>query len=280
VPHVRIDSADIEAAVHRVGLTGLPVEVHVSLRSFGGLAEGPSTIVEGLLAAGCTVLAATMAPRLFGVPAPADDRPVRNGLDYERQDAEVAAEPWPGMSDVYDPSRTEVASWLGGFSAHLAGRPDRVRAPLGTGEFSAVGPLASELIAADTDADVFGPLRALVRLRGGVVLMGVGLTSMTLLHLAEVEAGRRPFIRWARRQDGETVRVRVGECSDGFEALAAPLRPVEHTCVVGNSLWRVYDARATVELSAAAIRQDPSITRCSKASCIECEDAIAGGPPT
>jgi NADPH-dependent 2,4-dienoyl-CoA reductase/sulfur reductase-like enzyme len=46
-----------------------------------------------------------------------------------------------------------------------------------------------DLIGAETDADVFGPLRALADHDGAVVLMGVGLTRMTLLHLAEVEAG-------------------------------------------------------------------------------------------
>ena len=38
----------------------------MSLRSFGGLKDGPTTIVEGVLAASSTVLSATMAPDLFG----------------------------------------------------------------------------------------------------------------------------------------------------------------------------------------------------------------------
>ena len=241
------------------------------MRSFGGLEGGPGAVVDGVLAAGATVLAATMAPELFGVPPPPDDRPARNGIDYERLDGSSAA------GEVYDASRTEVAPWLGAFSAHVAALPDRVRCRF-AGEFAAVGPLADRLIGAETEADVFGPLRALVEHDGAVVLMGVGLTRATLLHLAEVEAGRRPFIRWGRRGDGSAVRVRVGECSEGFEGLAEALAPVERRCTVGRSLWRVFPAAAALELAADAIRRNPAITHCADDACIECADAIAGGP--
>src|SRR5207237_583995 len=117
-------------------------------------------------------------------------------------------ESWPGLNDSFDPSRIEVSSGLGAFSAHVAARPDRLRCALASGEFSAVGPLAKKLIGAETDTDVFGPLRALADHDGAVILMGVGLNRMTLLHLAEVEAGRRPFIRWSLNPDGQPARAR------------------------------------------------------------------------
>jgi aminoglycoside N3'-acetyltransferase len=274
-----VEAGDIQGAMETLGLSGRPVGVHVSMRSFGWLADGPSTIVDGMLAVGCTVLAATMAPDLFGIPAPLDDRPARNGIDYDEQDRDrdsVAS--WPGLTDTYDRTRTEVSSWLGAFSAHVAARPDRVRCALASGEFAAVGPLAHELIGAETDEDVFGPLRALADRDGAVVLMGVGLDRMTLLHLAEVEAGRRPFIRWGRGPDGEPARARAGECSNGFERLAPALAPIERRTNVGRSAWRVFPARPAIDLAAAAIRSDPSITHCPDATCIECADAIAGGP--
>lgn len=273
-----VATADIERAIEGLGLAGRPVAVHVSLRSFGRLADGPSTIIDGMLGAGCTVLAATMAPGLFGIPAPLDDRPARNGIDYVRQDLDRSIASWPGLNDTYDDTRTEVSSWLGTFSAHVAARRDRVRCKLASGEFAAVGPLAHELIGGETDADVFGPLRALSERDGAVALMGVGLTRMTLLHLAELEAGRRPFIRWARGRDGQPTRVRAGECSEGFERLAPALAPVERRTRVGASHWRVLPARAALDLAAAAIRLEPWITHCPSPTCIECADAIAGGP--
>src|SRR5215211_2162691 len=184
---------EVERAVRRLGLAGRPIEIDASLRSFGELEDGPATIVEGVLAAGSTVLAATMAPDLFGLPPPPHDRPTRNGIDYATQPAMSEHTSATGSDRVYESSCTDVSAWLGAFSAHVAARPDRLRCKYASGEFAAVGPLAERLIGAETEADVFGPLRALVEQNGAVALMGVGLTRMTLLHLAEVEAGRRPF---------------------------------------------------------------------------------------
>jgi aminoglycoside 3-N-acetyltransferase len=269
---------DVENALRELGVDGRPIEVHVSVRSFGGLEDGPATIVDGVLASGSTVLAATMAPDLFGVAAPPDDRPARNGIDYSTQTSIAGDAQEEESLGAYDPARTEVSGWLGAFSAYVAARPDRIRCRYASGEFSAVGPIASRLIGAETDADVFGPLRALVEENGAVVLMGVGLTRLTLLHLAEVEAGRRPFIRWGRGRDGRAVRVRVGECSEGFESLASSLAPVERRLVVGASQWRMFPAREALQLAADAIRTTPSITHCPNLECIECADSIDGGP--
>ena len=270
-----IGAPDVEGAFRELGLAGRPIEVHVSLRSFGDLDDGPATILEGILAAGSTVLATTMAPGVFGVPAPLDDRPPRNGIDYAVLDV---LRKQSGGPEVFDPSRNEVATWLGGFSAYVAARPDRIRCRYGSGEFCAIGPLAEVLIRAETTDDVYGPLRALVEHDGAVILMGVGLTRMTLLHLAEVEAGRRPFIRWTRDARGRVVRVRGGECSEGFESLAPTLASVERTEQVGPSRWRVFPASRVLSLTADAIRENPAITRCANAQCIECDDAVAGGP--
>ena len=273
-----VRSDDIADGVERLGLAGLPLGIHVSLRSFGGIDGGPATLVDGLLAAGCTVLSPTMAGQSFAIPAPPDDRPRRNGRDYDHKDALAAAEPWPGASDVYDASRTEVDAWLGATAAYVARHPERRRAPSPPGAFSAIGRLAADLIAADEPRDQFGPLRGLVDHDGWIVLMGVSLTSMTLVHLAEVEAGRTPFVYWARGRDGRPVRSLGGGCSLGFEALAPVLAPVERTTDVGSSRWRAFPAGEAVRLAAAAIRADPEITHCGSATCLECADAVAGGP--
>jgi aminoglycoside 3-N-acetyltransferase len=272
-----ISEQEIAEAAERLGIAGGAICLHASLRSFPALERGPETLIDGLLATGATVMVATMSGQWFGVPPPADDRPARNAIDYDAADEHAAAGPWRGLTDTYDPSRVEVDDWLGATSAYVANRPDRVRAPR-SGTFSAVGPIASELVSAETEADVFGPLRALREADGWVVLAGVGLSSMTMLHLAEVEAGRRPFVRWMRAPDGSPMRIRVGECSNGFERLAPALASEERRGVVGASPWRVYPARALLTVAADAIRSDPSITRCEDPDCRECPDAMAGGP--
>jgi len=268
---------DLADGIRRLNLSRKVVELHVSLRSFPRLDGGPEALISAFLDAECTLLVPTMAPELFAIPAPANDRPAQNGLDYAAEDRESAsrrATSW----QVYDARRTETASWLGATPAYVAARPDRIRSRFPVGEFSALGPRAAALMDADTPEDAFGPLRALVALDGVALLIGVSLTRLTLLHLAETEAGRRPFIRWALDPDGAPTRIRAGECSEGFDRLAPALQPVESKTTVGASAWRAFPAAEVVKRAVAAIRAQPNITHCPNPACIECADAIAGGP--
>jgi aminoglycoside N3'-acetyltransferase len=115
--------------------------------------------------------------------------------------------------------------------------------------------------------------------RGGfVLLIGVRLTSMTLLHLAEARAGREPFRRWANDPSGNVIEVQTGSCSAGFGAFEPALAPFAQETVVGASCWRAYSARETGAEAARAIETNPQITHCGDPSCELCRDAIAGGP--
>ena len=263
----KVTADDIAQGAAEVGIAGLPSCVHVSMRSFGVLEKGAETVVEGLLGAGCTALVPSFSHQ-FEVAPPMHDRPSRNGIDY------AAPRTYFGDGLVYGPDAV-IEPWLGNVAAYVAARRDVVRGGDAVGSFAAVGPLAADLIVEHT-GDMFGPLRALARLDGWVVLMGVGLNRMTLLHLAEVMAGRRPFIRWVAGPEG-VVRLGVGLCSEGFLNLEPTLATLERTMTVGSSLWRAFPAAATVEAAAREIRVHPEVTWCGR-NCVECADAIAGGP--
>ena len=64
-----VNACVIERGLRELGLADRPLEVHVSLRSLGDMRVEPDAIVDGALEVGCTVLAATMAPDSFGIPA-------------------------------------------------------------------------------------------------------------------------------------------------------------------------------------------------------------------
>jgi aminoglycoside 3-N-acetyltransferase len=274
-----VTADDLTAAIDRLGLADKIIEIHVALKSFPHIDGGPAALIEAFLGSGCTIVMWTSAHEAFRVPAPPEDRPPRNGVDYAAEDADAQKIPWLGMSDVYDATRTETDPWLGVTPAYVARRPDRVRSLRPVGSASAVGPHARRVIAAETSDDAFGPLRALAASPDGrVLLMGVSLTRMTILHLAEIEAGRQPFIHWARDADGRPVRYMAGACSQGFDNLAADLAEYETQTQVGSSRWRLYRASDAVHIAAEAIRRTPSITHCADPTCIECADAIAGGP--
>lgn len=268
-----VTAADIANAVRQLGLSGLPVCVHASLRSFGWVDGGAPAVVNGLLGEGCTVLVPTFS-WTFAVRSPAKLRRARNGWDYDSWEASSA-----GEGRIFTADSNEIdAEDMGAIPASLVSMPHRGRGYHPLSSFSAVGPLAVQLVSGQEPLHVWAPLAALAEAGGSVVLMGVGLPEMTLLHLAEQRAGRSPFRRWANGADGEPIEVETGGCSGGFGKLAPALRPLQRECRVDCSRWLIFPASLTLEVVAAAIQADPMITHCGNPTCGRCRDAVLGGP--
>ncbi|MBC7931750.1 MAG: AAC(3) family N-acetyltransferase [Rubrivivax sp.] len=263
---------DVRHALRSLGLTGQAVCLHSSLSSFGHVEGGAATVVEAFLKEGCTLLVPTFSSA-FEVAAPAHLRFERNGWNYETQRS--AGE---GAHKTFAPDAPDIDDYMGAIPAAVLAQPGRVRGNHPLDSFTAVGPRAAELASGQTPSDVYAPLNALIRLGGFVLLMGVGLDRMTLLHLAEKQAGRELFRRWARGKDGETFVALAGGCSEGFGKLEPHLRPVMRTVVIGQSAWKLLPAEQALALAAGAIRAEPRITHCGVPACERCDDAVAGGP--
>jgi aminoglycoside 3-N-acetyltransferase len=205
---------------------------------------------------------------------PLDQQVRRNGIHYDK--------PYPGSTAgtnrIYTPASQEIDPDMGAIAASVVNYPGRVRGNHPLNSFSAVGPLAAKLIAGQAPLAVYAPLAALVEASGYVLLMGVKIDNMTLLHLAEQEAGRVLFRRWANDSAGHPQMVEVGGCSDGFEHLAAVLQPWQRQTVVGSSVWQLFPAQPTLQAATRAIRANPQITHCGNPDCERCNDAVAGGP--
>ncbi|MPZ50066.1 MAG: aminoglycoside N(3)-acetyltransferase [Dehalococcoidia bacterium] len=273
-----VTQQDIQAAIRELGLSGRPLCVHSSLRSFGWVDGGADTVIDALLAEGCTVLAPTMSWH-FEVGPPAHLRPVRNGRDYEKWDREHPDGAGRDASLIYTPESNEIsAKWMGAIPVVLLQRPDRQRGNDPMGSFSAVGPLARELVHEQTARDPFAQFRALAEHSGSVVLMGVGLDRLTLLHQAEELAGRNLFMRWANDANGVPAPVYRGGCSAGFTRLEPFLAHLIRETTVGVSLWKVLPVRETVGAASEVIRNRPEITHCDDPECRDCNDAVLGGP--
>ena len=263
---------DIGLAADRMGFGSGLVMVHGSLASFGCVRGGASSVLGGLLERGRTVMVPAFS-WAFGVPGPRSLSPLaRNGVEP------VFCGPTGGVGRVYTPECGEVDRDMGAVAAALVGMRGAARGAHPLNSLAAAGPMADALVSTQTLLDVYAPIRALAAHGGFILLMGVGLQSMTALHAAEELAGRRPFRRWANGPDGEAVTVAVGGCSRGFGAFAEILAGVERRDRVGNSLWRAFSARDVLCLGAAAIRGKPELTRCDREGCVRCGDAIAGGP--
>ncbi len=268
-----ITEHDIQNAVRELRLSSLPVCLHSSFKSFGGVEGGPESVVRAFLVEHCTVIVPAFSDD-FGVNPPPDIRPERNGWDY----GDIPHNQ-KGVDRVYSADTNEITQCeMGVIPATVLTQAGRVRGNHPLCSFVAVGPEAGPMILGQTPIDIFAPLWALAEAGGWVVLMGVGLHSMTLLHAAEELAGRRPFVRWANGTNGKPVGVTMGGCSDGFGRFESILSPLARSTQVGQSLWLAYPAMQALKAASAAIHDIPEITRCTNSKCGRCGDQVQGGP--
>jgi aminoglycoside N3'-acetyltransferase len=263
---------DIQQALRSLDLASSPVCLHTSFRSFGSVAGGTVSLIDAFLREHCTLLVPSFSWS-FAVPPPPDQHFSRNGWNYTSYPG-----PTSGLGRIYTPQATEVDSDMGILAAAVLAHPDHLRGDHPLCSFSALGHYAAELISAQRADDVYAPLTMLSKLNGFVLLIGVGLDKLTLLHLAEKQAGRRLFRRWANNLEGQRIAVEVGGCSAGFPKLEAELEAITQTLRVGPSVWKLLPARPVLACAIAAIRANPEITHCGDPTCERCTDAIAGGP--
>lgn len=266
-----VTKADIQRAAGDLKLSGRPLCVHSSLRSFGRVDGGAQTVIDGLLAEGCTVMVPTFSYE-HEIPAPPGRQLPRNG-NIDR--AYLGARSGP---KIFSPEENDVSGDMGAIPRALLQMPARDRGLHPIDSFSAVGPLAEELIRGQTATDVYAPFQALIEHDGFVLLIGVGLTRMTLIHDAERMAGRNLFRRWAYDANAEPLETLVGGCSEGFFNLEPAIGYLARETMVGQSRWRAFPAGTTREVAAQTIRENPEITRCPDPTCAGCPDSIAGGP--
>jgi len=262
---------ELDAAIGELLLAGRVVCVHSSLRSFGTVEGGADAVVDAFLDSGCTLLVPSHSWGFATNHLPGL-RPPRNGWDYSMNVAP------PLFHGAFSTQSNAIDRNMGAIPRAVLARPERQRGDHPLASFSAIGPLAADLVGGQDGDAVHAPLRALCEFDGAIVMVGVGLTRMTLLHLAEEMAGRTQFQRWALDASGKTVMVSSGGCSEGFEQLAPVLAPIETRLGVGASTWRRFDAADVITLASDEIDANPAITHCSQRSCRRCDDAAHGGP--
>lgn len=267
-----VQADDIRAAITTLQLQGKPVCAHVSLRSFGHVEGGAQTVIDAFLAQGCTLIVPTFSSA-FEVPPPRDGRPQRNGIDYGA--AKFATHRQGEPYSVFSPS---IDDNMGRVADTVVQNSGRVRGKHGLCSFSGLGPLAQEIIGSQGPRNVFAPLKNLAKFRGTTLLVGVDLTRMSLLSLAEHKAGREPFVRWSNGPARSPLACQVGSCPRGYKHFEPFIAPLAQKISVGLSVWRAFPARETLEAAVEVILRNPRFTHCGDPMCLRCNDAVAGGP--
>lgn len=261
---------DILWGLQALGLQGESIIVHSSLKSFGTVAGGAPTIVQALINSCKTVLMPAFIADSHTRP-PLGDRPVQNGCDYSFYNT------WKGRQGPFDLATATINPKMGVIALTLARRHDTRRSNHPWHSWSASGIEADSLVEGHSWGSTNRPLERHSSNGGRVLLMGVGLSSCTAIHLAEERAGRRPFIRWAIGNDGTVHRIRVSGCAKGFNRLYPRLRDCFIEATVGASRWLAAPLETLIARATEVIRGEPELTRCSD-SCLRCHDAILGGP--
>jgi aminoglycoside N3'-acetyltransferase len=258
-------------AIQAAGLATSTICLHSSLKSFGYLDGGADTLVGAFLDEGCTLVVPTFTYASEAAPPP-DRHLSQNGIDYSEPVAFAGFEP-------YDKNGTLISPDMGAVPARVLHLKGHVRGNHPLNSFSAIGPLADELIRTQSPLNVYGPLQAMYTHPATyMVLIGVDFTKATPIHFAEEKAGRRLFRRWATLVDGKVYEVAIGSCSEGFNNLAPAVKELEINLMVGQSEWRVYPFRAFIDTVTRRIVRNPKITHCADVNCLRCNDAIKGGP--
>ena len=270
-----VDGQTIQTDLAELGLTGSDVAVHSSLRSFGQVSGGAETVVDALL----NVCGTVLVPTFCGIGrtnAPAGDRPAQNAWDYDASDPRTEPiEPFDPA--IFDRTSSMDVAEMGQIPAALLQHPGTVRSQHPSVSWAANGSLAQHYTSDHLPDDPNLPLKRLSDSEGLIVLLGVGLTVCTAVHLAEELSGRRPFIRWVLYADGEVRRIREYGCSDGFGNLTQHVETLGKRCTIGGSLAVAYPLKPFIEETASAISSQPGITVCGRAEC-RCQASMMGGP--
>lgn len=241
--------------------------VHASMRAIGKVVGGADTVVEALLEA-------------VG-PAGAIMAPAFNGANY-------VPETWP--EQLQDPDyRTEMENSgytpdginvgeVGILAERLWRREDAHHSVHPTLSFAAVGRNAGFLTDNAPFHYPFGtnsPLARLHQLNGGVLLLGVGHTSNSSLHLAEVWADA-PYARRGRRIRTGLLESEImqgsPECSAGFWKIEPVLRQARilKTGYVGNAPSQYMRLQHMASMAIEMLKGSPDALLCDNPECSWC----------
>lgn len=147
------------------------------------------------------------------------------------------------------------------------------------------GPRADELTSGHLETRAFGvgsPLDRLLDLGGKILLLGVGHTSNSALHVVEEHAGR-PKVPWSvelpeikiRLPGGEMINHRIDtspSCSTGFGDAEATLRAADaiQDVRVADARGQLVDGRSLRDAMLERILREPEALLCNRPDCVCC----------
>lgn len=241
---------------------GQTVLVHSAMSRIGWIAGGPEAVILALLQV-LTPSGTLMMP----------SHSASNTDPAHWQNPPVPLEWVPiirAHTPPYNPATTPTRE-MGVIAELFRTWPGAVRSAHPIGSFAALGPNAETLTAGHTLKDMFGetsPLGKLYALDGHVLLLGVGHSNNTSLHLAENRAqwpGRRMIPEGtAMLVDGARQWVHFEMLqleTDDFDAIGAAFEQGAQPGRVGNASVRFFRQRPIVDFAVEWMEKNRDFTQ-------------------
>ena len=252
---------ELKSSLLRLGLVpGDAVYVHTSLKSIGAIEGGPNGLIEAFLKA--------LGPDgTLAVPC--------HSLSFTGL----------GLAP-YDPKNSHGTT--GAFPEAVRKYPGAARSAHPSHSSAAVGARAGTLTEGHQLTNPLGfdsPLHRLYRRGGKVLLLGVGHTANTSLHLAESLAGM-PYTRlsydstWGEPymvDDGGAVvsvpQEQYPGCSDHFDVMDELFtnKGITRYGLVGNAVCQLMEMNEMVDCTVEILREKPDFLLCYRPECPACQ---------
>lgn len=187
-----------------------------------------------------------------------------------------------GYGGVFDPDRSP--STTGALTEVFRTRYPSLRSEHPTHRCHAMGRCAAACLQDHQQGYAVGagsPCEFLHQQGGQVLLIGVDLTTATVLHLAEFYA-HVPYLRTRSRRvalpNGEVATVELSRQpghSNGFVKIEPHLRQAGaiRYGTVAAAHCRLIEAKLTVDIAVALLRDDPAFLLCDEPDCTQCSES-------
>ena len=249
---------DLLLGLRELRMGNAPVIIHSSLKSFGEVEGGAQTVVTALAGVFPSVLVPTFTYKTMLTPLAG---PPHNAITYGSDSNQNR------MAEFFTP-RMPADPLMGLIPETLRNHTRAERSIHPIQSFAGIN--AAALLNAQTMADPLGPLAALEKEGGWVVLIGVDHTVNTSIHYAEKLAGRRQFLRWALTPKGVVECPGFPGCSAGFQAIAPEMEKFTRKVQVGAASVQAVPLAMVFKVVITFIKKDPLALLCQQEDCERC----------
>lgn len=145
--------------------------------------------------------------------------------------------------------------------------------------FVAVGKYGDEIVRDYSLEDPLLPVKRFVRYRPKVLMIGVGLDSVTAIHVPEQAHLKSKFVQERAltftSKGRNWVNITALGCSNGFENLRARLHKKDYnTTKIGLADSEAHSMKQLMESANSILKEQPAALGCKNSACLSCPTPV------